>query len=192
MIPELKPGTQAGFLIGGEPNLRCRGDACYTLHMQNWPDGVVAKLEAKLGDHCHGLFDGVHWLGHRYFLFAAYVEIRSGIVSRYEYSLEIEYREYPVADTVGMQVFGSDRASFPGYFGFMRFYDEIGDFRTEVASNKPTTSLYVSFTPDAQPSDVRSAFEVHLNCLWNAQQCSATKQLLPSLWEKRIKPRSYK
>ena len=54
----------------------------------------------------------------------------------------------------------------------MSDYDEIGGSRTRTPSNRPTTILYVAFTPAAKPEDVKNALDVHLNCVWNAQECS--------------------
>jgi hypothetical protein len=46
-----------------------------------------------------------------------------------------------------------------------------------------TTDLRVAFTPEAQAEDVRKAFDVHLECVWNLEGCSATSQTLPAVWE---------
>jgi len=71
--------------------------------------------------------------------------------------------------------------------------DEVtGGFRIRVASNKQTTSMFVAFTPDAKPEDVKNAFDVHLDCVWNAQGCWATKQLLPALWKTKMEPKNRK
>jgi hypothetical protein len=190
LIPELEPGSR--YVISDQSGSRCPGDACYVLRIQNWPGGIVARLQARLSYRFQWLFEAIYWLGHRYLLFAANVEIRAGRVSRYEYSLGVECVKYPASDAVEVEVLGADRASFPGYFGFMRDYDEIGDFRIRVPSNKPTTMLFVAFTPDAKAEDVRSTFAVHLECIWNAQGCSATKQLLPLLWEQKMASGSQK
>jgi hypothetical protein len=192
LMPELRPDTQPSFIGSGQPDIGCPGDACFALHTQNWPEGILAKLQVKLDYRSNWLFKAVYWLGHRFLLFAAYVEIRGGTVSRYEYSLGVENRDFPASEIVEVEVLGADREGFPGYFGFMRDYDEIGGFRIRVPSNRPTTSMCVGFTPDAKPEDVRNAFDVHLNCVWNAQGCSATKQLLPLLWEQKMEPRSQK
>ena len=192
LLPEFKPGTQSDFLINAEPNARCPGEACYALHIENWTRGIIAWLQSKIGYRYHWLHEAVYWVGHRFLLFAAYVEIRGGRVSRYEYTLWVENQEFPASDIVVVHALGTDRASFPGYFGFMSDYDEIGDFRIRVARNKPTTSMYIAFTPGAKPEDVRNTYDVHLNCVWNAQGCSATKQLLALLWETKMEPKNQK
>lgn len=192
LMPELSPGTQSSFVVSGRANIRCPGDACYTLHLQNWPDGILAKLQAKPSDRFLWLFKLFYWLGHHYLLFAAYVEIRGGTVAHYEYSLRVESKEFPADGIVAVQVLGADRAGFPEYFGIMRDYGEIGAFKIIAPSNRQTTSMYVAFTPDARPEDVKNAFDVHLDCVWNTQGCSATKQLLPRLWEKKADPKNQK
>ena len=138
------------------------------------------------------LFEAIYCPGHRYLLFAAYVEIGAGVVSRYEYFWGVECAKYPANDAVTVELLGADRAGFPGYFGFISDFDEIGGSRTRTPSNRPTTILYVAFTPAAKPEDVKNALDVHLNCVWNAQGCSATKQLLPMLWEEKMEPNSRK
>jgi hypothetical protein len=188
LLPELRPGTLSHFVLSGQQNIRCPGDACYELHIQNWPGGILAKLQLRLSDQFLWLFKAFYWLGHRYVLFAAYVEIRGGTVSRYEYSLGIENGEFPARDVVEVQVLGTNRTSFPGFFGFMSDYDEIGAFRIKMPSNRQTTIMYVAFTPDARQEDAKSAFDVHLECVWNTQGCSATKQLLPLLWARKLGP----
>jgi len=188
LIPELKPGSR--YLPSNQPDAGCLAEACYAIHIQNWPGGMIARMQAKLSYRFQWLFEAIYWLGHRYLLFTAYVEVRAGRVSRYEYSLGVECVNQPASDAVEVKVLGADRAGFPGYFGFMRDYDEIGDFGIRVPSNRPATSRYVAFTPDAQPEYARNAFDVHLDCLWNAQGCSATRQLLPLLWEQKMEPRN--
>lgn len=187
-IPELKPGSR--YLFSNQSDARCLAEACYAIHIQNWPGGIVARSQSKLSYCFQWMFEAIYWLGHRYLLFEAYVEIRAGRVSRYEYSLWVECVKHPACDVVEVEVLGTDRAGFPGYFGFMRDYDEIGNFRIRVPSNKATTIMYVAFTPEAPFADVRYAFDVHLNCVWNAQGCSATKQLLPLLWERKMESRN--
>lgn len=186
LLPELKPGIPWSFRHSGQTDENCPGDACYVLRLKNWPDEQLAKLREKLEYRDVWIFKAVYWLGHRYLSFAAYVEIRKGVVSRCEYALSVEDSEYPANEIVGVEVLGANRAGFPGYFGFMRDYDEIGGFRIRVPSNKNTTIMYVAFTPDARSQDVESAFDVHLECAWNINGCSATSQILPSLWKPKV------
>src|SRR6266480_2503311 len=186
LVPELKPGILWSFVLNGHSEDTCPGDACYVLHIQNYPDGILAELRAKLEYRHDWIFKTAYWLGHRFRSFGAYVEVRRGQVSRYEYSLSLEDAEFPANGLVGVQVLGANRESFPGGFGFMRDYDEIGGFRIKVPSNIPTKILYVAFTPDAQPKAVRNAFDVRLDCIWNVTGCLTTRQVLPALWNEKV------
>ena len=186
LLPEFKPGIESNFLIYREPDIQCRADACYGLQIRNWPGGTIARFQAKLSYRFQWLFEGIYLLGHRYVVFAAYVEIQGGKVSRCEYGLDVQNGEFPANDFVVVQVLGVDRADFLSYFGFTRGDEATRGFRGRVPSNKPTTMLFVAFTPDAKAEDVRSTFAVHLECIWNAEGCSATKQLLPLLWEQKM------
>jgi hypothetical protein len=91
---------------------------------------------------------------------------------------------------VGIQVLGTDRSGFPGYFGFMTSFEEIKDFRARTPSNLRETSFYVAYPPNAQTRDVKSALQIELGCLWNFHGCSATKQLLPILWQQKMELRN--
>lgn len=192
LLPELKPGVLWSFPINHEEYQKCPGDACYSLLIQNVPNGLVFKLREKLNNGHDWIFRVAYWLGHRYRNFRVYVEIRDGRVSSYEYGLAVSDDEYPLGGLVDLQVLGADRASFPGYFGFMSDYDEIRGFRIRIPNNRWTRTMYVAFTPEADPKDVKNAFDIHLECIWNAEGCSADKQLLPLLWEQKIEPGSRK
>jgi len=191
-LPELRPGIPWGFVINRRPDERCAEDSCYGLRLQNWPDEMLGKLREKMEYRHVWLFKTIYWLGHRWLTLGAFLQIRDGKVSRYEYALGVEDEEYPAGGIVGVQVLGTDRASFPGYFGSMSDYDEIGSFRIRIPNNEWTKIMCVAFTPGAQPEDVRNAFDVHLECVWNTVGCSADKQLLPLLWEQKIEPRRKK
>ena len=119
--------------------------------------------------------------------FGAYVEIRAGRVSRYEYSLMVENNDF-TGPPLMLNVLGSNRAAYPGEFGYMRTYDDIAVFGTRMPSNRQKTHLFVAFTPVANPEDIRNSFDVRLQCVWGAHSCSATKQLLPILWQQKIEP----
>ncbi len=191
-LPELRPGIPWGFVLNRRPDESCAEDSCYGLRLQNWPDEMLGKLRKKLEYRHVWLFKTIYWLGHRWLTLGAFVQIRDGKVSRYEYALGVEDEEYPAGGIVGVQVLGADRAGFPGYFGSMSDYDEIGGFRIRIPNNMWTKTMYVAFTPEAQPEDVRNAFDVHLECAWNTEGCSADEQLLPLLWKQKIEPKRQK
>ena len=186
LLPELKPGMSWSIAADPSPDEKCPGDACYMLDYRNWPSGILAKWRGKLDNRYDWLFKTVFWLGHRFWGFRANVEIRGDRVSRYGYFLIVEDGKFPGNEAVIVHVQGFNRKGFPGYFGFMRDYDEVGALRIKVPSNRQTTAIYVAFTPDPKPEDPRSAFDIHLECLWNLRACSATKQLLPTLWEQKL------
>jgi len=186
LLPELKPGMSWGLAKDQSPDEKCPGDACYVLNQRNWPNGILARLRGTLDNRYDWLFKTMFWLGHRFLGFRANVEIRGGRVSRYGYFLMVEDGEFPGNDAVIVQVQGFNRKGFPGYFGFMVDYDKIGTLQIKVPSNRPTAVMYVAFTSDAQPEDQRNAFDTHLECVWNLRACSATRQLLPILWERRL------
>jgi len=189
-LPELKPGILWSFTVDGRSDDRCPGDACYVLRVGNLPDGMVFRFRRKLEYRQDWIFKTAYLLGHRYRTFASYVEIRGKKVSRYEYSLAVTDQEYPLGELVGVQVLGADRASFPRGYAAIEDYDEIRGIKGRVPGNKPTTMLWVAFTPEAQREDVRSAFDVHLACAWNCEGCSATKQILPGLWKREEKQKT--
>jgi hypothetical protein len=145
---------------------------------------MLFKLRGKLNYRQHWLFKIVYWLGYRNWGFSAYFEIRSHRVSRYEYALGVDDAEYPTNDLVGVDVLGTDRASFPGDFAATSNYEEIEGFRVREPNNRYRKTAHIIFTPDAKPTDVKKVFDVRLDCLWNAQGCSTTRQLLPKLWKK--------
>lgn len=186
LLPELKPGTSWGLTADQSPEERCPGDSCFVLNQRNWPDGVLARLRGKLGYRYDWLFKTLFWSGHRYLVFRANAEIRGDRVSSYGYFLMVEDAEFPDNEAVTVQIQGFNRKGFPAYFGFMDHYDEIGTFRVKVPSNKSTTVMYVAFTPDVQQEDRRSAFDIRLDCVWNLRACTATKQMLPILWEHKV------
>ena len=188
LLPELKPGILWNFAVNGHTDERCPGDACYVLHLKNWPDELLARLREKFEYRHVWIFEAVYWLGHRYLSLGAYVEIRKGVVSRYEYALAVDDAEYPANEIVGVHVLGANRAGFPDHFGFIDDYDRIGGFRIRVPDNKSKRIMYVAFTPDAKSQDLKNAFEVHLECAWNIQGCSETSQILPLLWKPQIAP----
>ena len=189
-LPELKPGILWNFYVNGRPDESCHGDACYVLRMGNLPDGILFRLRRKLEYQQDWVFKTMYWLGHRDRSFAAYVEIRAGKVSRYEYGVAVTDREYPLGELVEVQVLGADRASFPLGYVAVDSYDQIKGFKGKVPSNKPTTVMRVAFTPEARTEDVRSAFDVHLECIWNSEGCSTTRQILPAVWERAKSERS--
>ena len=183
-MPELKSGILWSFLVNGQRDDRCPGDACYVLRVQNVPNGMLSRLREKLGYQHDWIFKAAYLVGHRFWTFDAYVEIREKKVSRYEYALSVEDAESPANGLVGVQVLGADRASFPAGYGFIEGYDKITGFKITRPSNRQTTVMRVAFTPEAEPEDVRNAFDVHLDCVWNFEGCSATSQLLPAVWER--------
>lgn len=183
LLPELKPGILWSFAIDGQLNDRCPGDACYVFRRQNWPNGLLAKLRQKLNYKQDWIFTSAYGFGHRFSGFGAYVEIRGGLVSRYEYSVFVEDVEYPAAEEISLDVLGADRASFPLGYATVTDYDQIRGLKLEVPNNKPQTTLYVAFTPEATPQRVKAAFDLRLNCVWNLEGCSTTKQLLPNIWQ---------
>lgn len=188
LLPELEPGTLTGLVIVDYSEAKCPGDGCYRFVIRNWPNGLLGKLQQKMGYNYDWLYYGAYLLGHRFRGFEGYVETREGRISRYEYLLFIEYREFAAIEAVEVHVMGSDRESFPGHFGFIQSYDEIENFKIKIPSNKRKEVIYVAFTPEAQPGDVKSAFDVHLECAWHTLGCSMTKQVLPILWKEKIEP----
>lgn len=188
LLPEFKPGTESNSFICREPDIRCHGSSGYGLRMQNWPGGIIASLQEKLDYRFPWLFEAIYLLGHRYLGFVAFVEIRGGTVSRCEYALEVQNGEFPANEFVIVEVFGGDFADFLSHFGSARGDEETSGFRGRVPSNKPTTVLSLAYTAHAKAEDVRNAFDVHLDCLWNTRGCSTTKQLLPALWKQRMEP----
>ena len=60
LLPALTPGILWNFSFNGDLNERCPGDACYVLHIQNWPNGVMAKLREKLNYRQDWLFLNQH------------------------------------------------------------------------------------------------------------------------------------
>jgi hypothetical protein len=183
-LPQLKSGILWSFLVNGRSNDSCPGDACYVLYIQNVPNGILFRLREKLNYQHDWIFKAAYLMGHRFWTFAAYVEIRGKRASRYEYALSVEDAKSPANGLVGVQVLGANRASFPAGYGFIEGYDEIRGFKVTRPSNRQTTDMRVAFTPEAEPGDVRNAFDLHLDCVWNFEGCSATSQLLPSVWER--------
>ena len=183
VLPELKPGILWNFEVEGRPDDRCPGDACYVFRRRNWPDGLLAKLRQRLNYKQNWIFTSAYGFGHRFSGFGAYVEIRGGLVSRYEYSVFVEDVKYPAVEDVSLDVLGADRASFPLGYATVTDYDKIRGLKLEAPNNKPQTILYVAFTPEAPPQIIKAAFDLRLNCMWNLEGCSTTKQLLPNIWQ---------
>jgi hypothetical protein len=164
-IRQLKPGLLWSFADATRPREQCPGDLCLVLHIQNWPNGMLANLREKLNYHYEPIFKAAYWLGHRFVNFGVYVEIRDGRVSRYEYSFAVEDGEFPGNGLVEIHALGANRASYPRGFGFMRDYETIGDFRIKAPSNRPTKVMYVAFTPEARAEEVQEVFDLHLDCV---------------------------
>ena len=112
-LPELKSGILWSFMVNGRSDDRCPGDACYVLRVQNVPNGILFRLREKLSYQHDWIFKAAYLVGHRFWTFDAYVEIREKKVSRYEYALSVEDAESPANGLVGVQVLGANRASFP-------------------------------------------------------------------------------
>lgn len=186
LLPEFKPGTPSDFLIYGVPHIQCSANACYGMQVRNWPGGMIARLQEKLNYRFPRLFEAIYKLGHRYLAFAAFVEIRGGTVSRCLYVLGVQNGEFPANDVVSVAVFGGDRADFLSDFGSARGDEVTRGFRGRVPGNKPTTDISLVFTPDANVEDVRNAFDIHVECVWNTQGCWSIKQLLPLLWKQHM------
>ncbi len=99
------------------------------------------------------------------------------------YTIIIENADYPGSELVGADVSGTNQSSFSRGQGFNPSYEEINSFRVRVPSNRPTTRLFVTFTPEGGPEDIRKAFAVNLRCMWDFKGCSTTSQILPEISE---------
>ncbi len=186
LLPAMQPGILWSLATNGPADKKCPGDACYFLLIQNVPNGTLFKLREKLNYGHDWIFKTAYWLGYRFRVFGVYVELRGRKVSRYEYVLAVPDEEYPLGGLVDVQVLGANRVSFPAGFPMVQNYEEIGDFRIRIPNNRWTKTMFVAFTPEAQPEEVKNTFDVHLDCLWRAEGCTTDKQLLPLLWEQKI------
>ena len=78
LLPELRPGTLTSLVINDDTEVKCPGDACYRFLIRNWPNGLLAKFQQKMGYKYDWLFHGAYLLGYRFCGFEAYVETRGG------------------------------------------------------------------------------------------------------------------
>jgi hypothetical protein len=182
-LPQLEPDAPFALYAPKPAQYKCPADACYMLHLGNVPNGGLVKLKYRLGPRFDWIFRLIYRLGHRFLAFDSWVQIRGGTIANFGYSILVESANRPGDELVSIAVSGTNRASFSRGSGFNLTYDEINRFRVRVASNAPTTSLFVAFTPEARAEDIRKAFAANLKCAWNFDGCSAASQILPEISE---------
>lgn len=180
-VPQMELGNPFVVYAPNPTQYACPADACYMLHFGNVPNGWLLRLRYRFGPQFDWFYRLVYRLGHRFFAFDSWVQIRGGTIAKFGYSILVEGANRPGDELVSIDVSGTNRASFSRGSGFNLTYDEINRFRVRVASNAPTTSLFVAFTPEARAEETRKAFAVNLKCAWNFDGCSAASQILPEI-----------
>jgi hypothetical protein len=177
VVPDLMLHTGANTECGRQP--------CYSLVISSWAERVVY---IPLVLHFPNLFDALHVvrithvLGARIYanFYATFFE-RSNRVSYVAYGLDVsDGSEYP--GLVRVEVNSAE--DFPSQ-GLYPDADESPNFRIRNSFKWPDKSLRVAFVPYADPVLIASAFDLHLNCLWQLNGCQNVRQILPKVMQER-------
>ncbi len=180
--------TTRAELLSLAPNLRpgvtswsdgpCPAEECFSVELKNWPVWPITRWEYvnEFG------YKAGYWLGARYGMFVATVELRDAKVHKLDYYLRLDDGTFTYGGvvTVGARstlVFRDWRLSAAD--------DESPDYRVRSVAKWPDKHLGVDFTPAADRRLVGHAFDVRLSCLWHLRGCQTAKDVLPAVWQDR-------
>jgi len=184
LLPEMKRVERNGKFFVDGPESGNELETWYELDDGNGKNGSLINLVYRLGNHSNQALTILYRLGNRFRVFAIRSRIRQGIVDRVTFFLMVETGEpFVNEDIVVLDVKGYGRSGWDSPKSRRDLtHEDVRPYSAHVASNMPQNTVFLSFTPDAPEQFIHSAFDVHLDCLWNFLGCRTARQMLPGVW----------
>jgi hypothetical protein len=182
LFPEL---THESECLKGPPGWQ-PAERCYSFLVGNWPNGPFAHFLEKFGSKGMWLYLPSFWMGHRFFAFSLYLEVRNERLSKLRYEVTVDNGLKTNFGLISVDVTGTNRAGFTPRFAFE--FEDIREYEILTPSNVPYALLHVTYVPAVSEDFIHDAFDLHLKCVWDLSGCRTTLDLLPTMgtkWPRR-------